>query len=90
MIVLVDKNGYTIYGTNYYEVNDLLNSDLQTLSFKKRDELKDCLNLDLYLIKNISFEEAILLDESKAVFEKLSSTNNYLYYERVQKIERCI
>ena len=80
MIVVINKGSATLYGDNYYEVRDMLNSDVKSLGFTNFDE-------DILLMKEISYTEALLLDNDGVIAKKqLYLDSSVRYFEETQRL----
>ena len=82
MIVVINKGSATLYGDNYYEVRDMLNSDVKSLGFTNSDE-------DILLMKEVSYTEALLLDNDGMIAAKqLHLDSNVKYFEETQRLAK--
>lgn len=83
MIVVIDEKGsVTFYGKNYYVVRELLNSTQMTLGFKNFEE-------DILLIEEISYEDALFLDNDNAIrTKKTYLLDNVGYYKKVKQLSK--
>lgn len=80
MIVVINKGSATLYGNIYYEVRDILNSDIKSLGFTNFDE-------DILLMKEVSYEEALILDNDGLIAEKqLHLDSKVRFFEQTQRL----
>ncbi|MEA3387095.1 MAG: hypothetical protein U9Q66_01585 [Patescibacteria group bacterium] len=82
MIVVINKGSATLYGDSYYEVRDMINSDVKSLGFTTSDE-------DLLLMKQVTYEDALLLDNDGMIASKqLHLDSTVKYFEETQRLAR--